>query len=403
MGIFDRDEMSSHDFNMRYDQKYYDRAVADQQRQGAAQWIRDNQAMMMGQQATPAMRRPSVEAGQEVLGSPEQIFPMPNNAMRGQSIADIEQPAQEATGFIGGEPSREFLEARNQAMIGSGYQSLMDQGFSNSKSTMDSVNSGINAIRGKRWDLDNKPAKGDTNIEKLHMYRASLPPGDPRIKAVDAAINKATTSSSLVDINMGDTGSPNWMSPEMKASQGIASDTPIWLDGKGAPHVIAKKDVGDKKAQIALAQMEDATAAMNKNLSTYDPNTLSELTTALVDMPTPVANMFRDKVERSMNSERKTWAEMVLRDATGAVINPSEYVDYDVMFFPQYGETPAEWERKARKRHAKENAMRHRTGAPLKEYVSPYKKKESAATDYNDMSDADIDAAYDAMMKKQVK
>jgi hypothetical protein len=116
---------------------------------------------------------------------------------------------------------------------------------------------------------------------------------------------------------------------------------------------------------------------MNKHLEEYDPNTTSELINALADLPVPVANYIRNETERTMNSEKKTWAEMVLRDATGAVINPSEYKDYDTMFFPQPSESKAEVERKAQKRHSKENAYRERLGMPHKEYVSPYKANQS--------------------------
>jgi len=262
-------------------------------------------------------------------------------------------------------------------MAASGVDSLMKQGQSNSGRVMDSVQSQINTIAGKRWDKNNAGAKkADTTIEQLQQYRARLPEGDPRIPAVEDAIRKASTSSGLVSIDMGGASlTPGWMSEEEKAGQGIASDTPIWIDAKGVPKVIAKKDVDDKKTVISLRQMEDATTSLNKHLANYDPNTWAEMFNSLADVPPVIANAMRDATERTINADKKTWQEMVLRSATGAVINPSEYEDYETIFFPQSGETPAEWERKAQKRHAKENAFRARSGEPLKDYVSPYKKK----------------------------
>ena len=360
MGIFDRDEMSGHDFNMRYDQKYYDRAVADQQRQGAAQWIRDNQAMMMGQQATPAMRRPSVEAGQEVLGSPEQMFPMPNNAMQGQSIADIEQPAQEATGFIGGEPSREFLEARNQAMIGSGYQSLMDQGFSNSKSTMDSVNSGINAIRGKRFDVTNREPADRKMYQAADGFKYWQ---DTNERVNPNALMKESTP--LVQVGLGGERS-RIVSDEDKGALGLDSTVPYFWNKQGIPTPVKRTNYTESHLQSAgyANRMHEASDRINKILDRG--HTPGSLRSDLTEAGGPIGNYFMPSNDQEFNQAKHDWVRAKLRKESGAVIGDDEMAKEIATYFPKAGDGEAVIKRKAESRRIAEDAMILQAGGAYK-------------------------------------
>lgn len=178
------------------------------------------------------------------------------------------------------------------------------------------------------------------------------------------------------------------MSDEVKAKNGIPQSQAIWVDGKGTAKTINKLDVGQQKGEVALAQMEAASADLNSVINEYDPNSFGDMF-AKLDMPVMAKNMLRNQAERTVNSAKKSWAEMVLRDATGAVINQSEYDDYDVIFMPQPGETQQELEIKAKRRHDKENAYRARIGRAAKTYVSPYKEEE-APTDVKQMTDEQL-------------
>ena len=291
-------------------------------------------------------------------------------ATTGQLGPNMGIPQQDGTGAFAYDlnPARKFQMEQNYERSMSGLPILDDRANTSKDALNQSINSGINTIEGKQWDKDNIPLKADTKLEQLHQYRSSLPEGDPRIAQVDAAILKESTHSKLIDVNVGGESmlTPGWMSDEVKDAEGIPNSQAIWIDAKGVPKVINKQSVAQEKAAVALDQMEGASNSLNKILNDYNPNSLAEIATSLIDMPAPVA------------SEKKGWAEMVLRDATGAVINPSEYKDYDQIYMPQPGETPAEWERKAEKRHNKENAYRVRIGAEEVEYVSPYAKEDDS-------------------------
>ncbi|RKZ90652.1 MAG: hypothetical protein DRQ40_10775 [Gammaproteobacteria bacterium] len=284
---------------------------------------------------------------------------------------------------------------------------LMEQGLSDSSSMQGDIMSMVK----DEYKTGYTPRKADTSLEQLTQYRDRILASGGDTTDVDKAIGKATTSGSLVNIDMGENAlTPGWMSDEVKASQGIPQSQAIWIDGKGVPKIINKNDVGKDKAAIALDQMEGATRNLNELLNEYDPNTLTEFATSLVDLPPAVANVIRTDTARAVNSEKKAWAEMVLRDATGAVINPSEYKDYDAMYMPQPGDKLQDWERKAKKRHEKENAYRVRIGVPEAEYVSPYaeqleaeknKDKSPSSLDYNNMSDEEFDARYQKMLDEK--
>ena len=400
----EQESQEAHDYNMRYSQPYFDQQQAAIQQQQANQWYRDNQDIMMGVRASAPRLSDQMH---EQLGEED-----PNQPFA-QELKTV--PAQEATGFYAGDPSREFLEQRNQAMIASGIAPIVTEGSANSRSVMDSVNSQINTIAGKRWDKENIAKKADTTIEQLQQYRARLPEGDPRIPAVEDAIRKASMSSPLVQVGLG--GDP---------MEGMI-DKPADLlkyrnaDNEYPPHPMSYKELrdggyalrpsvteGDKKAVQQLSMMENATGEIYDILKDYDPDSFTEAFSSITGIDNPALNYARNQTERVVGSAKKTWAEQVLRDATGAVINPSEYNDYDVMFFPQPGEGKEEWEIKAIRRWVRESSKRSLLGKDAIAYQSPYgytyddpmnpsgdkakAKKERKSIDYNSMTDEQLDA-----------
>ena len=278
--------------------------------------------------------------------------------------------AREASGIYAENfnPRERQLALRNKAMLGSGLPDLQEQAMSNMGSMQTSAMSGINQLKLAKYNKAN-PGQGAPTAAHKNLMARGLKPGTPEFqKAMKTYMDK-----SGVNVNMNSEQlDPGWMSDEVKESQNIPKSHAIWIDATGKATTINKPDAAVGKTAIALEQMLGATSNLNKVLKDYNPNSLVEIGTQMFDVNPTVAGLLRTQTERTINSEKKSWAEMVLRDATGAVINPSEYKDYDQIYMPQAGETPEEWERKARTRHDKENAYRVRTGLPEAEYVSPY-------------------------------
>ena len=259
----------------------------------------------------------------------------------------------------------------NKRMLASGNQGFQNQWSGNQGNMQNSSMSNMGTMTRQIQAQHEAQANPTATSTMKNLQAQGLVPGTP---AYQQAMNKYMNKSG-VTVNTGAGGlQPGWMSDEDKAAQGIPLDTPIWTNAKGDPKVVAGPDVGRKKATAAISQLEASTSTLNDVLNEYDPSSLAEITTSLLPLPTAIANKLRNETERTVASAKKGWKELVLRDATGAVINKSEYDDYDDIYMPQPGEGPAELERKAKLRHTKENMFRRMVGQPEQPYESPYDK-----------------------------
>lgn len=184
------------------------------------------------------------------------------------------------------------------------------------------------------------------------------------------------TGSRGQTINVGGTNvTPGWMPDEVKEERGIPKANQLWQNSKGEYSTVYKPTEKQQAVETGLSQMEFSTAGLNSVLNEYNPESLTNLFANNVNIPEDMKNYLRSDASKRVNFMKKGWQENVLRDATGAVINQSEYDDYDIMFMPQAWDTDEDKELKAQARHVKENAWRKRVGKPEEEYVSPYKKK----------------------------
>jgi len=275
--------------------------------------------------------------------------------------------AQPASGlFAEGVSDDVKLQLMNKRMLESGIAGFNKQWAGNQRDMQGDMmgNLGQMARQKQAQKVGPKPTSMMQNV------RASMP--NASAEQYQQAMTKQLNKSGVTVNTGGGNLEPGWMSSEKKAEQNIPKDIPIWVNAKGDPKVVAAPDVMTKKTAVALDQLEVSTDTLNEVLGDYDPNSLAELTTAMLPLPTPLANKLRNETERTVASAKKGWKELVLRDATGAVINASEYTDYDDIYMPQAGESKTEWTRKAKLRHSKENAYRRRVGVPEKSFVSPY-------------------------------
>jgi len=216
---------------------------------------------------------------------------------------------------------------------------------------------------------------------------------------------KVRGKSPLVQIG-GNSLTPGFMTDEVKSQNGIPLDKKIWIDGKGTPKILSSLSESDKKTAIALDQMQGASETLNDALIDYDPENITNIIADYTNLPEPAKLYMKDQNSKIVDSAKKTWAEMVLRDATGAVINESEYKDYDKMYMPQPFESEKLKEIKAKRRHKKENAYNRRIGMKETKYVSPYKDRKKKETQqpesqsqqppegYKLMTDANGNRAY---------
>jgi len=295
------------DFNMTYSQPYYDQQMAQQQQDRASQWIRDNQDLVIGAKASAPRLSDRL---QEQLGSEDPSQPWANELKT--------VPAQEATGFEAGEPTRAFLERRNAAMMGSGIPSLMEQGMSNSRGVMDSVNSQINTIAGKRFDVNNRvPAEATSPYTNVYTSEDGTRWGFNKNTGKDEPIpdsakvrNGQQQQMSVYDdennliVQMGEGGGETNTAPTKNKLQAAIFDATGSLDMLNRLHKLSvdvPKTYWNKFKSFSLAEMEK----LGKNLNKEDQKAVGDYT------------RFRAVATRQVAA--------FVKSISGATVTPQEY------------------------------------------------------------------------------
>ncbi|PHS69122.1 MAG: hypothetical protein COB23_07140 [Methylophaga sp.] len=208
MGLLDllkgTPKLSNHDFNMKYDQAYYEQEMAKQQSQQASDWYSNN---------------PDKVIGREPI-APQGIPRLPSGINR--------VPAVPGTGYNSpdGVPSQKFLAERNFALKSSGIPMLMDQGFKNTAQQQGSVLSGMNAMDELRARLKNAPRKAGSTLGGLLQDRNLLPENSPERDLYNNAIAKqnhiAPNAPKLVKVQ-----NPDGTVTYMPQSQAAGENAPV--------------------------------------------------------------------------------------------------------------------------------------------------------------------------------
>jgi len=139
-----------------------------------------------------------------------------------------------------------------------------------------------------------------TNIQKLHEYQATLPPGSPQYMQVQNAIDKTTTHAPpLVNLN-----------------QSQAEGTGRVMRAGGA------------------SQEVDA-------LKQQGIETLNGWDTAVATVaPEAIKPMLMTPKGKAFSQAKNNWIENFGRTESGGVIGPNEYKSWEGIYFGQYGDDP---------------------------------------------------------------
>ncbi|WP_395652622.1 hypothetical protein [Brevundimonas sp.] len=193
-----------------------------------------------------------------------------------------------------------------------------------------------------------------TTLEKLQTYRTTLVnanPKDPRIKQIDAAINKETNFAPGIQVNYG------------QPVAGVdANGNPVFFQpakGGGAPSIVPgvaplreekAPTESQAKAEAFGSQMKSASAEFEQiQKEGFVPGaTMSQAQVELAG--TPLRGLADPLAQRTQQSQSQ-WAEAYLRYKTGAAATEGEVKRNIDTFFPKIGETdPKVIEQKSRMR-----------------------------------------------------
>jgi len=365
-----------HDYKMRFGNQYHDEVMANrqaqQQQQAEAQWMRDNQDIMMGVRASAPRLS---DQRQAILGDED-----PNQPWS-QELKNV--PAQEATGFYAGEPSREFLEQRNQAMAASGVGSLMKQGQSNSGRVMDSVQSQINTIAGKRWDKNNVGKQRDM-YQAADSYKYWT---DTNERVNPNVIRKE--SAPLVQVGLGDEGG-RVVTDEDKATLGLDKSVPYFWNKQGIPTPVKRTNYTEGHLQSAgyADRMQAAESSMSGLMELgYEPGQLYQDAAET----NPLGNYILSEDDQVFSQAKHDWVRAKLRKESGAVIGDDEMAKEIATYFPKAGDKPAVIAAKARARNIALKGMARLSGGAFEMAMDNAEKdikaaeKESKALNWSDM------------------
>jgi hypothetical protein len=209
--------------------------------------------------------------------------------------------------------------------------------------------SGVSLIGGT--ETKESPA---TTLEKLQTYRETLVkanPKDPRIKSVDAAINKEANFAPAIQVNYG--------APQAGVD---ASGNPVFFQPSktgGAPQIVSgvaplreEKAPTESQAKASAfgSQMQSASqefAQLQKEGFTPSATTSQ----AQVELAGTPLRVFADPLAQRAQQSQEQWAEAYLRYKTGAAATEGEVKRNINTYFPKIGETdPKVIDQKARMR-----------------------------------------------------
>jgi hypothetical protein len=240
--------------------------------------------------------------------------------------------------------------------------------------------SGVSLISGT--ETKENPA---TNLEKLQTYRDTLfkaNPNDPRIKSVDAAINKETNFAPAIQVNYGApqagvdaNGNPVFFQPSKTggAPQIVQGVAPL-REEKAPTESQAKASAFGSQMQSASQEFEQ----LQKEGFTPSATTSQ----AQVELAGTPLRVFADPLAQRAQQSQAQWSEAYLRYKTGAAATEGEVKRNIDTYFPKIGETDAKViEQKARMRKQAEQDVL-KSAKPSTQQNAKFTVKDQQALDW---------------------
>jgi hypothetical protein len=193
-----------------------------------------------------------------------------------------------------------------------------------------------------------------TNLEKLQTYRDALfkaNPNDPKIKGVDAAINKETNFAPAIQVNYGQpvagvdaNGNPVFFQPSKTGGQ------PSIVPGVAPLREEKAPTESQAKAEAFGSQMKSASNEFEQiQKEGFVPG--ATMSQAQVELAGTSLRGLADPLAQRTQQSQSQWAEAYLRYKTGAAATEGEVKRNIDTFFPKIGETDSKViEQKARMR-----------------------------------------------------